>query len=66
MKHIDNATSLEFEVRGKDKYYCVDTHELFEKDCSGQWWVNMWGGGERGPFNSLEHACDCTCSFYGI
>lgn len=31
-----------------------------DKDESGQWWA--WCAhidGERGPFNSIDHACDC-------
>ena len=41
-----------------------DSGDWFEKDESGQWWVDVNGGGELGPFNSLEHACDCMAHVY--
>lgn len=69
--YIDDATSFEFELRSADGGWdggelllCIDTGEFFEKDLSGKWWVNMFYGGERGPFNSLEHACLCTKEFF--
>lgn len=65
-KHIDDETGLEFAViKYGRKYVHVKSNDLFEKDWSGQWWIQAGdGSGERGPFNSLEHACDCSYERY--
>ena len=58
--HIDDATSLELEVyEPDDTYVNNDMRVIFEKDESGKWWViSIDDEDERGPFNSLEHACE--------
>jgi len=64
--HVDDETSMEFaEVEYNRKYVHVESGDVFEKDCSGQWYVQSADGrSERGPFNSFEHACDCMCHVY--
>ena len=61
---MDYTALFEFADQGNGWYYCFDTGEHFEKDESGQWWVNKYGGGERGPFNSLDHAAECSHEFF--
>lgn len=65
-KHVDDESSMEFAVidYGR-KYVHVESGDLFEKDCAGQWYVEAADGlSERGPFNSFEHACDCMYYVY--
>lgn len=65
-RHMDDGTSIEFAVLERNrKYIELETHDLFEKDWAGQWYVQSDDGlTERGPFNSLEHACECMVYVY--
>ena len=65
-KHVDDESGLELAVLDYNrKYVHVGSHDLFEKDCAGQWYVQSEDGlSERGPFNSLEHACECMYYVY--
>ena len=44
-------------------YYGEDSGFYYEKEDDG-WWVDV-GDGERGPYNTLEHATECMAYAYG-
>lgn len=44
-------------------FYGEDSGFMYEKDFSGKWWIDT-GDGELGPFNTLEHACECVAARY--
>ena len=55
-----------FEVVTKindDMFIGEDSGFSYEKDLSGKWWIDT-GDGERGPFNTLEHATECAAYIY--
>ena len=62
MWESDN-TGIVLQCEYENHYIDGDTGDWYEKDMSGQWWVNVADGegsaGEIGPFNTLEHACEC-------
>ena len=67
--YIDAATSLRFaEIEEDRKLYCLDSHEMFErsKPDGDMWYVNLWGGGERGPFGTFEEACEDAARFWKL
>jgi hypothetical protein len=44
-------------------FYGEDSGFTYEKDLGGKWWVDT-DEGERGPFNTLEHATECVAAAY--
>ena len=70
-RHIGNGlwesdnTGIVLQCEYDNHYVDGETGDWYEKDMSGQWWVDFCGGhgesaGEIGPFNTLEHACECV------
>ena len=57
---VSDTTSIELAVIAEGAHYFDgDTGASYEKDMSGQWWVDTVYEGVFGPFNTLEHACEC-------
>lgn len=61
---FSDNTSIELQCEYDNHYVHGDSGDWFEKDESGQWWVDLADGGEQGPFNTLEHACECMAKRY--
>ena len=61
---MDWLDTFEVVVRiGEDMFYGEDSGFTYEKDLGGKWWVDT-DEGERGPFNTLEHATECVAAAY--
>ena len=64
MTWVSDTTSTELYYFG-GVYIDPLTDDQYEKDESGKWWVFCdLLGEERGPFNTLEHACECIAAIY--
>lgn len=59
-----DTTPIVLQCEYDNRFVHGDSGDWFEKDMSGQWWVDENGGGELGPFNTLEHACECVAWRY--
>ena len=55
---FSDNTSIELQCEYENHYVDGETGDWYEKDLNNQWWVDA-GGCELGPFNTLEHACEC-------
>jgi len=61
---ISDNTSIELQCEYDNHYVDGETGDWYEKDLDGKWWVDIHdgNGGSKetiGPFNTLEHACEC-------
>ena len=58
-------TSIELQCEYDNHYVHGSSGDWYEKDMDGKWWVDVEGVGEIGPFNTLEHACECMAGKFG-
>ena len=62
---VGDACLVQYDFVGEDTWFDSMTGDQYEKDLSGKWWVFCDVlDEERGPFNSLEHACECIAEVY--